>query len=67
LVIQDGATFSGNVSMGAPVDTFTPIAETPVSRAQSEQPAARPVPAPETPRKTPATRADTKPKGKAKR
>jgi cytoskeletal protein CcmA (bactofilin family) len=67
LVIQDGATFSGNVSMGPPADAFTPIADAPIARAQSEPQAARPVAAPEPPKKTASSRADTKPKGKGKR
>jgi cytoskeletal protein CcmA (bactofilin family) len=67
LVIQDGATFSGNVSMGPPIDAFTPIADTPVASTHTEPPAAPPAAPPETPRKPQAIRAATKPKGKGKR
>jgi hypothetical protein len=67
LVIQDGASFSGNVSMGPPVDTFAPVADAPVATTHAEPPAAPPARAPEAPRKPSAARVDAKPKGKAKR
>jgi cytoskeletal protein CcmA (bactofilin family) len=52
LVIQDGATFSGNVSMGPQPDAFAPVKETPVARAAPEPPAAAPVPAAPAPQPT---------------
>jgi cytoskeletal protein CcmA (bactofilin family) len=65
LVIQDGATFSGNVSMGPQPDAFTPAPEPapagaapePVAAAQAPDMAAEPRP----------TRTDGKAKGKPKR
>ena len=56
LVIQDGATFSGNVSMGPQPDAFVAPRETPAAAAAPEA-------APATP--TPST--DGKAKGKPKR
>jgi cytoskeletal protein CcmA (bactofilin family) len=63
LVIQDGATFSGNVSMGPQPDAFTPepspagAAPEPVAAAQAPDIAAEPQ----------STRTDGKAKGKPKR
>ncbi len=65
LVIQDGATFSGNVSMGPQPDAFTPAPEPspagaapePVAVAQTPEIAAEPQP----------TRTDGKARGKPKR
>jgi cytoskeletal protein CcmA (bactofilin family) len=59
LVIQDGATFSGNVSMGPQPDAFAPATETPAASA-AEEPAPEPKPAPE----AQATRPDSKAKAK---
>ena len=56
LVIQDGASFSGNVSMGQP-DAFTPAPEPPAAATS----------VPETPPETQSAPADGKPKGKPKR
>jgi cytoskeletal protein CcmA (bactofilin family) len=53
LVIQDGATFSGNVSMGPQPDAFPPVRETPAVTA-APVPAEEPLPTP----------ADGKAKGK---
>jgi cytoskeletal protein CcmA (bactofilin family) len=65
LVIQDGATFSGNVSMGPQPDAFTPAPEPPsaiaVPEPLPEAPAAEIAPAPQ------PTRTDGKAKGKPKR
>jgi cytoskeletal protein CcmA (bactofilin family) len=67
LVIQDGATFSGNVSMGPQPDAFAPVKETPVASAAPE-PAepAKPAkaPAPEAVAAPQPTRNDGKAKGK---
>ena len=65
LVIQDGATFSGNVSMGQQPDAFTPASEPPAAVARSDSTAATSVPvtAPE----TQSIPADGKGKGKPKR
>jgi cytoskeletal protein CcmA (bactofilin family) len=60
LVIQDGATFSGNVSMGPQPDAFVAPRETP---AAAGAPEAAPEAAPAAP--TPST--DGKAKGKPKR
>jgi cytoskeletal protein CcmA (bactofilin family) len=65
LVIQDGATFSGNVSMGPQPDAFAPASETlpagaaaePVAAAQAAEIASEPPPA----------HTDAKAKGKPKR
>src|SRR6478752_513439 len=38
LVIQDGASFSGNVSMGPQPDAVAPVKETPVASAAPEPP-----------------------------
>jgi cytoskeletal protein CcmA (bactofilin family) len=71
LVIQDGATFSGNVSMGPQPDGFAPAPEAPVASAASEPATAAEAPAPEAPPVAPPvaqpTRADGKAKGKPKR
>jgi cytoskeletal protein CcmA (bactofilin family) len=67
LVIQDGATFSGNVSMGPQPDAFTPPPEpslgspAPAPAAPAAAPAAEAAPPLQT------TRTDGKVKGKAKR
>jgi hypothetical protein len=61
LVIQDGATFSGNVSMGPQPDAFAPVNETPVASAAPEP---APAPPPEAPAALPSTRNDGKAKGK---
>jgi cytoskeletal protein CcmA (bactofilin family) len=61
LVIQDGATFSGNVSMGPQPEAFAPVKETPVASAAPEPAAA---PAPEAVAEPPSTRSDGKAKGK---
>jgi cytoskeletal protein CcmA (bactofilin family) len=63
LVIQDGATFSGNVSMGPQPDAFAPVKETPVASAAPE-PAPAPDAAPEAPAASEANRNDGKAKGK---
>ena len=65
LVIQDGATFSGNVSMGPQPDAFAPVKEAPVaSAAPEEAPAPAPAPAPEAAVEPPSNRTDGKAKGK---
>jgi cytoskeletal protein CcmA (bactofilin family) len=65
LVIQDGATFSGNVSMGPQPDAFTPPPEpslgSPAQEPAAAAPAAEVAPPPQT------TRTDGKAKGKTKR
>jgi cytoskeletal protein CcmA (bactofilin family) len=61
LVIQDGATFSGNVTMGPQPDAFAPIKEAPVASAAPEPSKA---PAPEAPAAAQPTRNDGKAKGK---
>ena len=61
LVIQDGATFSGNVSMGPQA------ASAPEAKAAPEPPAAPPAPTREVARPAQPTRVDSKAKGKAKR
>jgi cytoskeletal protein CcmA (bactofilin family) len=63
LVIQDGATFSGNVSMGPQPDAFAPVKETPVASAAPEP---APASAHEAPAPPQPTRNDGKAKGKPK-
>ena len=64
LVIQDGATFSGNVSMGPQPDAFAPVKEMPVASAAPE-PAKAPAPAAPAAVAAPQpTRNDGKAKGK---
>jgi cytoskeletal protein CcmA (bactofilin family) len=60
LVIQDGATFSGNVSMGPQPDAFAAPPVAPVASAAPEA-------APEAAVEVQPTRADGKAKGKPKR
>jgi cytoskeletal protein CcmA (bactofilin family) len=57
LVIQDGASFSGNVSMGQQPDAFTPAPEAPTAATS----------VPETAAETQPASADAKAKGKPKR
>jgi cytoskeletal protein CcmA (bactofilin family) len=61
LVIQDGATFSGNVSMGPQPDASAPVKEAPVASAAPEPAKA---PAPAAPAAAQPTRNDGKAKGK---
>jgi cytoskeletal protein CcmA (bactofilin family) len=67
LVIQDGATFSGNVSMGPQPDAMSAARETPVATAAPEATAATEGPAPEAAPAAQPSRADGKAKGKPKR
>jgi Integral membrane protein CcmA involved in cell shape determination len=67
LVIQDGATFSGNVSMGPQPDAVVAPRETPAATAVSEETAAPATPAPEAAPAAPPPRLDGKAKGKPKR
>lgn len=64
LVIQDGATFSGNVSMGPQPDAFAPVKERPVASAAPEP---APAPTPAAPAAPQPTRNDGKARGKQKR
>jgi cytoskeletal protein CcmA (bactofilin family) len=65
LVIQDGASFSGNVSMGPQPDSFPPASEPPPAVAPPE--AVAEAKAPEIAPPAHAARADGKAKGKTKR
>jgi len=65
LVIQDGATFSGNVSMGPQPDAFASAREVPVATAAPEPETAPAAPAPAPVAQPP--RPDGKAKGKPKR
>jgi len=65
LVIQDGATFSGNVSMGPQPDAFTPVPAPPAVEVASGSPAA--TSAREPAAETKPTRTDSSAKGKGKR
>ena len=65
LVIQDGATFSGNVSMGPQPDTF-PLAAEPALRAAGPETVAEAT-APEIAPEPPPARTDRQAKGKPKR
>ena len=70
LVIQDGASFSGNVSMGPPSAAFGAAKEPPVATAapeQPEQPAAEQLRVPEAAPAAQPPHTDGKAKGKPKR
>jgi len=64
LVIQDGATFSGNVSMGPQPDAFVAPRET---QAAAAAPESAPEAAPEAAAAAPTPSTDGKAKGKPKR
>ncbi len=67
LVIQDGATFSGNVSMGPQPDALAAPRETPVATAAPDATAAPETPAPEAAPAPQPPRIPGKAKGKPKR
>ena len=67
LVIQDGATFSGNVSMGPQPDALTSVPETSAVTAAPEPKPAAAEPATPTVPQVQASRTDGKAKGKTKR
>ncbi len=64
LVIQDGATFSGNVSMGPQPDAFAPPREAPVATAAPEPETASTATTPDAAPVAQPTRTDGKAKGK---
>ena len=71
LAIQDGATFSGNVSMGAAAEAPAKIAEAKpvIDEPRVEEPSEQPalvVPTPTAPTATGVSRGDGKPTGKPK-
>ena len=64
LVIQDGATFSGNVSMGPQPDAFAAAPEPPSASAATERTAEPSAPGPEIAADAQPTRTDVKAKSK---
>jgi hypothetical protein len=64
LVIQDGATFSGNVSMGPQPDAFAAVKETHIASAAPEPAEPAKAPAPEAVAGPQRTANDGKAKGK---